>query len=202
VRVFRLAVLLFLGLWIWPRSADAYPLVFAEDYYELYHRHLIQATDDLAENLIWLEKALSSDFRNPLYALARIENRVEWARYRELFRMHINLEIVKLYRTIGSKYQKQHAYFYNYPWKRQNVESLDTAEGFYRQGYYYWTLAEQHALEAWTMRTEHLPDIQAWETENFRIMTGDLNYKKILDADMRKIAKVRADFLAMGAGTY
>ena len=182
--------------------AGAYPLVFAEDYYELYHRHLYQATDDLAENVIWLEKALSSDFRNPLYALARIETTSAWARYRELFRMHVNLEMVKLYRTIGAAYQKMRAYFYNYPWKRQNLESLDTAESYYRQGYYYWTQAEQHAMEAWTMRTEHLEEIQAWETENYRVMTGDLNYKKILDADIRKIGKVRADFQAMGAGTY
>jgi hypothetical protein len=181
---------------------SAYPLIYAEDYYELYHRHLYQATDDLAENLIWLEKALSSDFRNPLYALAQIETTEQWARYRELFRMHVNLEIVKLYRTIGSKYQKQHAYFYNFPWKRQNLESLDTAESYYRQGYYYWSQALEHSLEAWSLRREHLPEIQAWQTENYRIVEGDLDYRKILDADLRKIAKVRAEFLAMGAGTY
>jgi hypothetical protein len=193
---------LILGLLAAATAAGAYPLVYAEDYYELYHQHLVQATDDLAENLIWLEKALSSDFRNPLYALARIESKEAWARYRELFLMHVNLEIVKLYRSIGAKYQKMHAYFYNYPWKRQNLESLDAAESYYRQGYVYWSQAEQHAIEAWNMRSQHLPEIQPWETESYRVMTGDLSYKKILDSDLRKIAGVRADFVAMGAGTY
>lgn len=185
-----------------PPAVWSYPLVFAEDFYELYHRHLIQSTDDVMENIQWLERALKSDFRNPLYALARIETDTQWRRYRELFAMHVNLEMVKLYRTFGSLYQKQNAFFYNYPWKRQNLESLDTAEQIYRQGYYYWDQAVGHALEAWSLRSQHLPEIQAWETENYRIMTEDLDYKRILDMDLRKIDRVRQDFLAMTDETY
>jgi len=202
VRTLRAALgaLLFLILLAGP--LDAYALIYAEDYYELYHRHLNQSTDDIMENIIWLERALSTDFRNPLYALGRVETAEQWARYRALFRMHVNLELIKLYRTFGSKYQKVTAYFFNYPWKRQNLESLDTAETLYRQAYYYWSQARQVAAEAWTMRSQRLEGLEAWVTEDFRIVTGALDYQKILDSDLRKIQKVRADFQSMGAGTY
>ena len=198
----RLAILALPLTLLAAAAADAYPLVFAEDFYELYHRHLVQSTDDVMENIGWLERALKSDFRNPLYALARIETESQWARYQALFYMHVNLEMVKLYRTFGALFQKQNAFFYNYPWKRQNLESLDTAEQIYRQAYYYWDQAVGYALEAWSLRAERLPEIQAWMTENYRIMTEDLNYKRILDSDMRKIQRVREQFLAMGPDTY
>jgi hypothetical protein len=175
--------------------------MYAEDYYELYHRHLYQSTDDVMENLVWLERALDSDFRNPLYALTRIESPTQWSRYRELFRMHVNLEIIKLYRSFGALYQKQTAYFYNYPWKRQNLESLETSEQLYRQAYHYWEQARAHAAAAWS-QGQRLPDVQTWETEVYRIVSGNLDYLKILDRDIGKIERVRQAFQAMGAGTY
>lgn len=178
------------------------PLLYAEDFYELYHRHMYPAADDIMENLVWLERALEVPFRNPLYALAVIETKVENRRYQALFRMHVNLEIVKLYRTFGSRYQKFTAYFYNYPWKQQNLESLDIAESLYRQAYYYWDQAREHARAAWSYRLIELEEIQAWQDENYRIATGDLDYQTILDSDLRRIQEVREDFQAMDASTY
>ena len=183
----------------------AYPatrLRYAEDFYELYHRHMYPAADDIMENLVWLERALESSFRNPLYALAVVDNPTENRRYQSLFRMHVNLEIVKLFRTFGSRYQKFTAYFYNYPWKQQNLESLDTAEALYTQAFYYWDQALVHAKAAWRYRLINLEEIQAWEDENYRVMTGDLDYSDILSRDLRKIRQVRQDFEAMDSSTY
>ncbi len=183
-------------------ASPATRLLYAEDFYELYHRHMYPAADDIMENLVWLERSLEVRFRNPLYALAVIENQTENRRYQALFRMHVNLEIVKLYRTFGSRYQKFTAYFYNYPWKQQNLESLDTAELLYEQAYYYWEHAREHARTAWDYRLVHLEEIQAWEDENLRIATGDLDYARILDSDLARIRKVRQDFQAMDQNTY
>ena len=68
---FKVAVLgMFLFSVVFP--ANAYFVTYKEQYYRLYHLHLIQYPDDTMENIYWLEKALEADFCNPLYALALI----------------------------------------------------------------------------------------------------------------------------------
>jgi hypothetical protein len=52
------------------------------------------------------------------------------------------------------------------------------------------------------MRTVHLPDIQPWEDECWRIETGDLDYREIIDEQLARLAKVRAAFEAMDEKTY
>jgi hypothetical protein len=153
------------------------------------------------ENIVWLEKALEADFCNPLYALARIENSQEWKHYRYLFKMHVNLLLVELYRTLGSRFDKRKAYFFNAPWKRQNLESLETAEQMYRIALYYW----DRTLE-WAVKLRgspyHLEEIQKWEDENFRILTGELDYEDILGEELDRLERVRKTFQSMDADTY
>ena len=57
----------------------AYKVQYAEQFYRLYHLHFYQYPDDTMENIFYLEQALKSDFANPLYALAEIENEEQWA---------------------------------------------------------------------------------------------------------------------------
>jgi len=183
------------------RKADAYRILYAEQYYRLYHLHFYQYPDDSMENIFYLEQALKSDFANPLYALARIENRQQWAQYRLLFKMHINLKLVELYLTLGSKYDKMAAYFYNAPWKEQNLDSLDKAEQAYRVALGYW----KEAL-GWAARTQHLgfnlEGIQKWEDEWKRILTGDLDYQEIITGHLSRVERVRRTFQAMDENTY
>jgi hypothetical protein len=199
----KAALLVALGLALLPaRHAFADRILYKEQYYKLYHEQLYHYPDDTMESIYYLEQALKSDFANPLYALAKIDNKTDWQRYRDLFYLHVDLKLVYLYLTLGSKWDKQVAYFYNAPWKRQNLESLETAEEIYRQAFYYWDEAKRYSASAWTLRTVHLPDIQEWEDENFRIETGALDYQEIIDAQLAHVAKVRAEFEAMGPGTY
>src|SRR5271157_4889274 len=178
-------------------SLSAWRILYAEEYYQLYHEHLHHYPDDTIEDIYYLETALKADFANPLYALAPIRDKVEWERYRDLFTMHVNLKLIACYLTLGNKYDKMVAYFYNYPWKRQNLESLDTAEKIYRVAYGYWTDAQKWSAMAWDMQDIHLPAIQEWEDENFRVQSGDLDYKQIIDAQLARLEKVRADFQKM-----
>jgi hypothetical protein len=110
---------------------SAWRILYAEEYYELYHEHLHHYPDDMMEDIYYLETALKSDFANPLYALTPIKDKTEWERYRALFSMHLNLKLIACYLTLGNKYDKMAAYFFNAPWKRQNLESLDTAGQVY-----------------------------------------------------------------------
>jgi hypothetical protein len=183
------------------RKAEAYRILYAEQYYRLYHLHFYQYPDDSMENIFYLEQALKADFANPLYALARIEDKQQWAQYRLLFKMHVNLKLVELYLTLGSKYDKMVAYFYNAPWKEQNLDSLDKAEQAYRVALGYW----KEAL-GWAVRTQHLgfnlEGIQRWEDEWKRILTGDLDYQEIITGHLSRLERVRHTFQAMDQNTY
>ena len=123
-------------------------------------------------------------------------------RYRSLFSMHVNLKLIYSYLTLGAKYDKQAAYFYNAPWKQQNLESLDLAEKVYRVAYGYWEKAMEWSAKAWAVRGTHLDGIEQWQDENFRIETGELDYKDIIDAQLARVARVRADFQKMDQTTY
>ncbi len=198
-----LLALLLLAIPLLP--AAGWRILYAEQYYKLYHEQLHHYPDDVMEQIEYLELALKADFApfaNPLYALAVIHDQTEWERYRDLFYMHVNLKLIYLYLTLGSKYDKMVAYFYNYPWKRQNLESLDTAEKVYKVAYGYWTDALKWSALAWDMRDVHLPQIQEWEDENFRIENGDLDYKDTIDRQLARLEQVRADFQKMDQHTY
>lgn len=157
---------------------------------------------DIAENIYWLEEALRADFANPLYALARIENTREWEKYRALFTMHINLKLIDLYLLWGSKYMKFEAYFYNYPWKEQNLESLKKAETLFSYAFVYWEEAKKYADAAGDFPWLYLTDLNNWEDELYRIQTGELDYERIINRHLDKLFEVRAAFEAMGPGTY
>jgi hypothetical protein len=181
---------------------SAYRMMYAEEYYQLYHEHLHHYPDDTLEDIYYLKMALQLDFANPDYALAPIRDTTHWERYRYLFSMHVNLKLAMAYMTLGVKFEKQDAFFYNYPWKRQNLDSLNIAESQYQAAYAYWAKAREWSAKAWAMRTVQLEKIEEWEDECFRIETGDLDYKDTIDRQLAHLAKVRADFTAMGPGTY
>ncbi len=179
-----------------------YRLIYREQLYRLYRQHLYQNPNLIKENIYWLEQALRADFANPLYALAVIEDQRDWARYRYLFTMHINLKLVELYLQWGNQYNKRAAYFYNYPWKRQNLESLDRAEELFEFARVYWEITLQWSDLAWEFRDVHLPDVQYWADENYRIETGDLDYDFVIHRHLRHLREVRRRFEQMDEDTY
>jgi hypothetical protein len=151
------------------------------------------------ENIYWLEKAMKADFANPLYALALIENETQWEKYRYLFNMHINLKIIEQYLYLGNKWNKRNAYFYNAPWRDQNLESLEIAETCYRTALYYWDEAISWAEKANERRFRwiNLQKIQFWEDEAFRIENGSLDYGKTIRRELTQLQKVRESFESM-----
>lgn len=195
--------LLCLALSLLPLApVSAYRILYKEDYFKLYHEKFYHYPDDTMELIYYLEKAQEADFANPLYAMAKINDKTEWERYRYLFNLHVDLKLIYLYLALGTKWRKQVAYFYNAPWKKENLESLQTAERIYRVAYGYWTEAQGWSAKAWELRKVHLEQIQQWEDESFRIQTGELDYKAIIDEQLAGVAKVRAQFQAMDASTY
>ena len=180
----------------------AYPVYFKEQFYRLYHQHYIQYPDDSIENIKWLEEAKRADFCNPLYALATIENPKQWERYRALLDMHLDLKLIEQHLILGSKYDKRVAYFFNAPWKDQNLESLKTAEAAYRAALAYWPEAKALAEKAMALRWTDLPGAEYWVDEAYRIAEGELDYAKIIGGELERLGKVRAQFEAMDKTSY
>jgi len=183
-------------------ALPGYPVYFKEQFYRLYHAHYIQYPDDTIENIYWLEQATKADFCNPLYALATITNEREWERYRYLVNMHLDLKLIEQHLYLGAKFDKRVAYFYNAPWKKENLESLKIAETAYKAALSYWTTAREWALKAEEIRFLYLPDVQFMEDEAFRIKDGQLDYARIIGRQLARLEKVRADFEAMDEATY
>lgn len=182
----------------------AYKVLYAEQWYNLAHRHLYQDSDRAMENIRYLEEALKADFANPLNALAKISNKDQWERYRYLFYTHVNLTLVEQHIVLAKNYDRMFAYFYNYPWKNANLKSLEQAEKVYEFTKYYWEKAKEWAAKANAPRFRfmNLPEIHFWIDQAYRIETGDLDYGFILDKHLTRLRKVRADFQAMDASTY
>jgi hypothetical protein len=182
-------------------NAYSYKILYAEQFYRLYHSHFYQYPQDYLENIYYLEESLRSDFANPLNALSKINNKNEWRRYMNLFRMHVSLKLTELYLGLGSKYDKMEAYFYNSPWKRENLRSLDVAEESYRFARVYWKEAlkwQQKVEKSWIV----LEDIQKWEDESYRIEEKLLDYDDIIDSHLKRLENVRNKFLDMNENTY
>ena len=177
----------------------AYFVTYKEQYYKLYHIHYQQYPDDTLENIYWLEKAINADFCNPLYALGKINDRTDWEKYRYLFMMHLNLKMVEQHLRLGMKYDKQVAYFYNAPWKEQNIESLKMAEDCYNTALFYWKEATLWAEKANVRKFQFLflTDLQYWEDERERIAQKKLNYERTITRELERLTKVRAEFMQM-----
>lgn len=198
-RVWALVLVLILLL---PVSLSAYRITYKEQYYRLYHVQFYQYPERITENIYWLQQALRADFANPLNALAVIETPREWERYRYLFTMHVNLKLTELHLRWASKYFKQEAYFFNYPFQRQNLESLQTAEELLKRALPFWNEAKLWSTVAWQIQDVHLEEIQHWHDENHRIENGELDYEAIINRHLDHLEEVRSRFLRMNELTY
>lgn len=183
-------------------GSGAYDILYAEQYYRMAHRHLYMSPERAAENIWYLEKALRADFANPLNALARIRTPQEWERYRYLFRMHVSLRLIENYLILANAFDKQAAYFFNFPWRRENLRSLEKAEAWYRAALPYWDEALRWADLVDTTPEAHLEEIRFWIDQRERIKTGELDYAKIIGRHLDRVRRVRAEFESMGPGTY
>ncbi|MGL4524552.1 MAG: hypothetical protein ACRCVN_03400 [Spirochaetia bacterium] len=200
----RRLLIIFSFLIISHHSVWAYKIQYAEQWYKLFHQHLYRMPEDEAENLAYLEESLKAPFANPLYALARINDKQEWEFYRYLFKLHVNLQIVRTYRQIGMKYDREFVYFFNAPFKRQNLESLEIAEKYYQRALYFWNEALPWVEKANDKRFRwmYLPEIANWRNELRQINESQLDFEKILGQDLSRLEKNRAQFEAMDEDTY
>jgi len=179
--------------------SHARPIVFKEQFYRLFRMHLTRDPDNFIENIYWLERALAADFANPLFALALIETEAQWEKYRYLFRMHLNVKMVEQYLFLGNMWNRRRAFFFNAPWRDQNLESLEIAENTFRSAMHFWEEAQRWAELARDRRFRfvELPRVQFWADSAYRIEIGELDYGRTIRRELANIERVREQFLAM-----
>lgn len=195
-------ILLILILFTITTGISALPIMYAEHYYKLYHLNLYRYPEDYLQNLYYLELALEAPFANPLNAMARVETEKEHEYYRALFKMHCNLKMTENYRYLGAKFDKRHAYWYNAPFRKINIESLDKAENLFKMAEYYWKEAQLWSDKAAEFEYLVLDELQFWMDESWRIRHGELDYGKYIGRDLARVEKVRAAFEAMDEETF
>ena len=179
--------------------ANAYFVTFKEQFFRLFHMQLQRDPDNFIENIFWLERALAADFANPLFALALIETEIQWEKYRYLFMMHLNVKMVEQYLFLGNMWNKRRAFFFNAPWREQNLESLEIAENTFRVAMHYWDEARRWAELARQRRFRfvELPRVQFWVDSAYRIEIGELDYGRTIRRELANIQRVREQFQAM-----
>lgn len=152
---------------------------YLEDYYLLYGLKQYYNENTLRLNIERLKTALQSKFRHPSQALVKVESEQEYLKYRNLMFMHINLIIMRSYLSIASRYDKRIVLFYHDDFAKDINESLTIAEKYYGEAIPFWNLAKEYAQKA--SRIKITTDLGFIETERYSIMTGDLNFGKVID---------------------
>ncbi|MCL2381213.1 MAG: hypothetical protein FWC64_06420 [Treponema sp.] len=183
---------------------EAHFVIYKEQFYRLFHVHHNRNPDNVVENIHWLERALHAPFANPLFALARIENEVQWQKYRYLFMMHVNIKLAEQHLWLGNMWNKRHAFFFNAPFREQVLSSLDIAETSFRAALYYWNQALVWAekLDDSRFRWINLERVQFWEDRAYRIRSGRLDYARTIHRELALLQSVRERFQAMDEHTY
>ena len=202
-RIFSIILLVSI-IFLHTTPSFSYMVKYKEDWYKLYHVHYQQYPDDCIENIYWLEKAAQADYCNPQFTDAKITTEKEWEKYRYLFQMHINLKLIEQHLRLGRTYDKKCIYFYDAPWKDEYLRNLEKAKTCYEAGYYYWKEAQLWAEKANISQFNflYITDLQNWEDERERIVTGELDYKKMLDRELARLNKVIDDLVAKNKKTY
>jgi hypothetical protein len=158
-----------------------------EDYYLLFGMKLYYNENSLRKNIEMLKTALNCKFRHPSQALVKVDTEDEYLKYRKLMFMHINLMIMRNYLKIGSRYDKKSIKFYDVTFAKDINDSLDIAEKMYKEAIPYWEEAKKHAAESSRIKiTTKLSNI---ESERYRIITGDLDFKKIITSHITSVNK-------------
>jgi hypothetical protein len=151
---------------------------YVEDYYLLYGMKQHYNENTLRRNILFLKTAMNVKFRHPSEALCKIETESEYYKYRNLMFMHMNILIMRNYLKIAVRYDKRKIYFYDRDYGEHLQESLEIAEELYKEALPYWTAAKKYANVASTVK--HTLDLGTIESERYSIMTGELDYERII----------------------
>jgi|YNPMSStandDraft_1061717.scaffolds.fasta_scaffold00031_31 hypothetical protein len=194
-------IILFIFVIFFSNQTYSSPIIYAEQYYLLYVDGMTDNQAVIFRNIEYLQRALEAPFAPVVQALTKISSQEQYIRYKFLFKMHVNLLLVKCYLQLGSRFDKEHIYFYNYLYKEMIIESLKYAKYFYSCVFYYWDQAKYYQKEAERFQKYRI-DIDLWEDEYYKIKTNNMtDYAKIAKERIERIDSY-IDYLSKWADQY
>lgn len=175
---------------------------YAEQWYSLFHRQLIEDATNYGTNIFFLKKALASPFGNPRFAFTPIENTTEWEKYRYLFYTHVNLKLIEQTLLIAKEYDVSHVRFFYSPFKSELLSNLEKSEKFYNLALTYWKEVIKWSKKAANFPFLELEKIQYWQDEAYRVENKELNYEKIIQKHLTRLARSREELNKLNEKSY
>ncbi|BCR19733.1 hypothetical protein BmHoA_00816 [Borrelia miyamotoi] len=169
---------------------------YAEQWYVIFNEQIKRKPDNYKRNIFFLKNALKYPFGNPNYSLSKIETREEWNKYKLLFKMHVNLLLVKQHLYLGDLFDTRYAYFYKTPKKNAILENLNKATNLYKIAADYYTEALKYhkQLHKYKFTKIQSSGITNWENEYYRIEMKELDYYNIIEKELIRIEKTKEFF--------
>ncbi|UPA18246.1 hypothetical protein bpuCAU1_000810 [Borrelia puertoricensis] len=169
---------------------------YAEQWYVIFNEQMKKNPNNYKRNIFFLQNALKYPFGNPNYSLSKIETREEWDKYKLLFKMHVNLLLVKQHLYLGDLFDTKHTYFYKTPKKKGILANLNKSTKFYKIATDYYTEALKYhkQLQKYKFTKMQSDGITNWEDEYHRIETKELNYYDIIARELTRIEQTKKFF--------
>ncbi|UGQ17565.1 hypothetical protein [Borrelia sp. RT1S] len=169
---------------------------YAEQWYVTFNTQMKRRPQNFKRNIFLLKNALDFPFGNPQYSLAKVETKEEWDKYKLLFKMHVNLLLVKQHLYLGDLFDTRHVHFYKTPRKNGILENLNKAANFYKiaVSYYKEALTLHKKLKGYKSTIIQSDGIENWEDEHYRIEIKELDYFDIIEKELTRIEKTKNFF--------
>nr|WP_157860820.1 hypothetical protein [Borreliella afzelii] len=169
---------------------------YAEQWYVIFNTQMKKNPENYKKNIFFLQKALKYPFGNPKYSLTKIETKEQWTKYKLLFKMHVNLLLVKQNLHLGDLFDTRNSYFFKTPEKNGIILNLEKAEKLYKIAinHYDEALKCHKKLENYQSVKLESDGITNWENEYYKISLKELDYYDIIKKELLRIDETKAFF--------
>jgi hypothetical protein len=165
-----------------------------EEFYRLYYLPQIFQVEDLRRNLFWLQIALKAPFATEIQALVVPKTPQEYEKYKLLLTLHINYLMAETCIGLAAEYDKHEPLFFNKPYAKDILESLDYARYYYQCSENYWQVVLDLKKQIQTRYRKIHIDLQFPEDILVRIDSGDLDLKRVAERHLAKVEKTKIFF--------
>lgn len=172
---FQINLILFLLVSVAKINASS-KFYYAEQWYVIFNSQMKKKPENYKKNIFFLQKALKYPFGNPKYSLTKIETKEQWEKYKLLFKMHVNLLLVRQNLHLGDLFDTRNLYFFKTPEKNGIISNLEKSKKLYKLAinYYSEALKYHKKLENYTTVKLENDGITNWEDEYHKISLKSL----------------------------
>ncbi len=168
---------------------------YAEQWYVIFNAQM-KKNLKTTKNIIFLQKALKYPFGNPKYSLIKIETKEQWEKYKLLFKMHVNLLLVKQNLYLGDLFDTRNLYFFKTPEKNGIILNLEKSKKLYKMAINYYNEALKYHKKLENYKSVKLENdgITNWENEYNKISLKEFDYYDIIKKELLRIDETKAFF--------